>query len=688
VSDADRASRSRDVFPTFRVERVRRVELVHGAETLILDAKPGGGDVWEIEAPRREAADIAAVDALLRELEMATRVRDVQDGDAAGLDAPRVRGSVKVGPLDYRFVLGADAVTPEGAAYMHVDGEGTFVIGRSLKVQLLRGADAYRDRVFVPYGATEVARVEVHDGSGAGFVLERRGTSFRVGGPNGLRASSAAVERLFGAFADARAEDFLDDAAADRALSEKATAIVLTPRDSTVPRVRLLVGGSCRDEGVVAVRTEPARMSACVAKSLMEALGTTPDKLVDESPFVAHADEIEELRIERIPKLTVPGSRVDLARRGTGWHERAPYDRDLDPEQADSANALVAALAGAQAVSARPAESGERISPRSRATIVRTGTSASEVVEVAAPDAEGVFLAKRLEDGAVLRLSRAVGRRFEPHPIAIEGGAVWKAPVDPGAVVAIDDSCGPGAQRLELRDGLWKTRGFEVDARIAADLARSFARAKADAWVAEDDDGGFGFGGEGSCDVTLTLASDAEGGAPLRVGVAFGEPGEGGVYARTFDTTGVFIAPAAMRDLASHPAVDRRRFRIDPASLTRVVLLRSSAKLVLARARAGEPLARADGSAPDEKLEGALAALTADLAVHTGPPAREEGVGRPTLEIDATQGSTGGAVVETRIAIGAPTRDASSEGYFARVAGVDATFVVRKDAVNAILDAW
>ena len=89
-------------------------------------------------SPRRDATDPAAVDVLLRELEMATRLARSSEGDARGLDSPRVRGAVDVGPIEYRFALGADAAAPEGAAYMRIEGEGTFVVGRSLKVQLLR----------------------------------------------------------------------------------------------------------------------------------------------------------------------------------------------------------------------------------------------------------------------------------------------------------------------------------------------------------------------------------------------------------------------------------------------------------------------------------------------------------------------------------------------------------------------
>ena len=577
VSDAERAARRTDVFPSFRVEDVRRVELTHGDETLILDREPpaapgtstGAQSSWVMTAPRRDPTDPVEVDALLRELDTATRVRDVTDDDARGLDAPRVRGSVAVGPIGYRFSLGDDALAPDGAAYMRVDGEGTFVVGRALKVQLLRGADAYRERVIVPYGAGETARLEVN-GPGGSFVLERRGTSFRVGGHDGLRASRDAVDHLFEALAEARAESFVDDAPAERALGPTAHVVVLTPRDAARPRVRLVVGGNCPSPDaalaadVVVLRTEPARAAACVTRSLAEALAPAPDSLVDAGPFATHADEIEELTIEPAGDAS---RRVDIARRGGGWHERAPAERDLGAADADSADALVAALAGARALQVRWSEPGERLVARSRVTLVRTGSESSEVVEVAAPSAAGVALARRVDDGAVLVLPRALARRFEPHPIALEGADVWPSPVDPAEIVAIDDTCCRPSTRLAFADGEWKgesSDGGGVDSHSVSDLADAFARARADAWLVETDDGTFGFGRGASCAVTLTLAPASDGGAPRRVGVVFGDEGEGGVYARATDRAGVFIAPATLRALAADPEAQRSGLRLEP----------------------------------------------------------------------------------------------------------------------------
>ena len=91
---------------------------------------------------------------------------------------------------------------------------------------------------------------------------------------------------------------------------------------------------------------------------------------------------------------------------------------------------------------------------------------------------------------------------------------------------------------------------------------------------------------------------------------------------------------------------------------------------------------------PGKSLESALAGLYAEAAVHTGAPDADEGMDRPTIAIQATARGDAGASAETRIAIGAPMRDGTTEAYFARIEGVDATFAVPRAVVSAILDAW
>ena len=66
VSDADREARPRDVFPSFRVEDVRRLELTHGAEVTVLERtkRDAAAEAWAMRAPHAGSTDLSAVDQL------------------------------------------------------------------------------------------------------------------------------------------------------------------------------------------------------------------------------------------------------------------------------------------------------------------------------------------------------------------------------------------------------------------------------------------------------------------------------------------------------------------------------------------------------------------------------------------------------------------------------------------------
>jgi hypothetical protein len=581
-----------------------------------------------------------------------------------------------MGSVEYRFALGADAPRPEGAAYMRLEREGTFVVDRALTAQLRRPADAYRDRTLVSYGASGVGRVDVRASSGSSFAIERHGATFRIAG-QGKRASRAAVDRLMMALAEVRAESFLDDATADAATRAPVFVVEIGPRDASHAAIELRVGGDCPDHAgeVVVVRTQPGRVSGCTSWSLVDALGAAPGALADLSALSTRADEIEELRIEPADRA---GPRVDVARRGSGWRERSPEARDLTSDESESTNALALALAEARGTEALPPGAADRVEVRARVTVVRTGGGATEVVELGSAPGEPRVL-RRTDDGVALRVTQDVARRFEPHPVALRGGAIWTTAFDPAAVVAVDDTCGPTAQRLELRARSWAFRapaGLAVDPGSVAELLGALTHAKADAWIAEGDDGSFGFDGPGACAVSLTLEGDSSGDAgPRRVSLTltFGAAGDRGVYARTSDERSVFVAPSALREELAHPAIDRSRFQLD-AERT------ASASLVYDGVRR-ELSAKGDGS---DALAIALASLYARAAVHAGPAGRDEGMAHPTLEIVA-RGAADSGLGETHIAIGAATEVDGVPSYFARVSGVDATFLVPEARVEAIL---
>ncbi len=303
-------------------------------------------------------------------------------------------GTVAVGTVEYRFALGADAAIPDGAAYMRVDGEGTFVVGRSLKVQLLRGADAYRDRTLVPYGASEVARRR------DARTDRRRGRprTARYGVPRGRRHRSARVAgrgrsplrsagrrarrdlpRRRGGGSSGRAPG----AGARAHPARRGEAARQPPRRRRVPeRGPDPPGrrGGRAPRSRRAPRPAPRRVSSTRS-------GVTAESLVDRSPFVAHADEVEELRIEPVDcRRSAGGARASRQRVARARPRRTATSVPMrwtprtaspprSPEPARSTRGPLPRASASRRRRARPSSAREGRRPRWSRSRLRTWTA-------------------------------------------------------------------------------------------------------------------------------------------------------------------------------------------------------------------------------------------------------------------------------------------------------------------------
>jgi hypothetical protein len=421
VSDADRVARAGRVFPRFEAAEVSDVAIEHGADRIVLERRrsgDAGGPAWTLGSPEVEAADPAAVDALLEDMNVAARLRDTSIGPAAaGLGSPRVRATIRMGHLTYTVSVGAPAPVPEGAAYMSL-GPGSpapFVADRLLVEDLLRGADAYRDRILVSFGAPDTARIEVVDRSadGGSVVLTRAGQGFRLA--DGVRASRAAVERLFEGLAEARADSFLPASDGGPGVSGDGLAIELLA-SSSQRRVALRFGGPCpgKTEDVVVEAEGPPPRVACVSRDAPDALRAAETSLVDEGLFHARLDEVAELRLA---PLAGPGPALDLARRGAGWHERAPADRELAGRDADAASSFGERLLGLRATRVRPGADAAPFVAGSKITVVRVD-GAIETVQVASSRPGGTVEVRRDDDGATLVFPGEAARDLEARSLS------------------------------------------------------------------------------------------------------------------------------------------------------------------------------------------------------------------------------------------------------------------------------
>jgi hypothetical protein len=717
VTTEEAEQRKRNLLVAWRPDDIAEVTLeAHGKDGKLTRSAPDerGQRRWELLiGDARFAAEEHLVDQLLGSLEFAIFERAVEaagvDRKAMGLDAPRVRVTVRTDKETARLTIGGEAPSPAGAAYVEVEGRGVFVITAQLLSSLDVDPQSLRDKAILPYFPADLRRIELEGEGGARrFVRAPGGDTFRFDGstPEGnVRVDRGAMDEIISALGRTQADSFLRDEAADRAHTAAVT-LRLSTKDPAQPPAEIAVGGACpeKPDHVVAIRKKPSRMSACVPRSLLEVFSKPASSFLDRGLFVATVDEVEEV-------LVSAGDRkIEIARRGTGWHERAPEDTDIE---GGSGRALVEALLAVRTTGFITGKDKGALgldAPRARLRLVSLlpsqdpdGGDGERVEELFVGAAEGDAVAVlRADDGAILSVPADAAHALFPSEIVLRSLVV--ADVPETAVRAMRVVEGERAQRIErTAEGGFrlvepKGDGLAADLGLGSDLAQALAPLRAERWVADKDDGTYGLARPRmTIEAELSAAADA---GPRTITIQIGAPSAGGSFARKVGDEAVFLVGKKLESAAGRWLLDRAPFSIDVGEIARATIATGDGKKKLVLERAGGALRVAGGTADAQAaaLRDALSDLVPEGAVSVGEkPRKDEGFDPPavviTVERDTIDPATGAAAGgidpgrTLRISLGRGDALRGTGVVYARLAGVDATYAIAQAKVRPLLDA-
>lgn len=549
VTESERKKRENNVFVAWRREELKRIVISHDNETITLERDVAKDTSWHMKSPRDERVDTAAIERLLSTLEFATVQRKVSESAATlGLDQPRAHGEVQMGAIVIKFALGADSPRPEGSAYLRVDDGAPIVVAKELATTLLQPSDTYRDRTVVPYLSIDLAKLELRHAGGTVSLRRHDKRSFLVDA-RGVLASRNGLDRIWNALAEMRAETFPKDADADRLTSSPKLTMIMTPNDASKPAGELVIGDACpgQPNDVVVLRKAPARVAACAPKGVLEALSVDNDALVDARLFSVKFDEVEEIRLAAAGSASDAGGSdaaaglraIEAARKGTGFRLREPSDRDLDAAEAEAFTELLGRLTDSKAT--RVEKGGGAFTAVSSAR-VRFG-DLEETVEVGAPDDKGGATVRRLHDGALLGVDAEVARRLAPRDTSFRPRTIFTE--TDRRVAKLVFRCGFPQEVVDDGTGfkMVEPKGYEASGKLRQ-IADALTRGKIDTWVADIDDGSFGFAAPDDKAACRVIIAFADGKAPATI--SFGKEGEGGVYAKVDVRPGVFVAPKSL----------------------------------------------------------------------------------------------------------------------------------------------
>jgi hypothetical protein len=679
VTTTESDARKRNLLRAFRRAEITELALEDPNDTVRITRRTddAGDAMWFLAGG--ELADQAAVDKLSSVLEFATAERRLDEGldrHAMGLDSPKARVTVSMGALTYRLAIGGPAPSPPGAAYAEIAGEGAVVVSRDLVTELTRSHSAYRGKTLVPYLSSSLSELKIEGAGGTRSFMPGAwgGWSVALEGGKRVRVDRDVWDRLLTSLADVRAEAFTSEADADRVLAEAPDRIRLTmvPRESAQPKALLELGGECpgHAEDAVAVRLEPApKKAACVPKGVMDPLSVPLERVVDRHVFSVRADEMEEV------SLAAQNQKLELARSGTSWHLRAPTEGNVDSDVGQSFARTLSDLSAERIVLDKSPEALGFGAPRGTAKVAKVGAGEDgpmETVELGAEAGEFAY-ARRLADGAVLELTRDAALALVPSGFALRSRKVVDEPVGQVMRVSIET---PSVHQVLHRSstGFWtleQPKSLAVDPGLASDVADALAQLRADRWVADRDDGSFGFD-QPRGKYLLELEAGA-------VRVETGRATSGGVFARRLDREGIFVLPRSAERTLETWAVDRSYFMVEPGDVRQVRIEQGGRHLVLDVPRPG---ARDAGSV--ERFEVArrvMSELRAEGLVHPGEARSEEGFDKPLMTIFVQR-----ATSHLKIAIGRGDSWRDTNVFYARREGIDATFAIAQSKLRPLLD--
>jgi hypothetical protein len=445
----------------------------------------------------------------------------------------------------------------------------------------------------------------------------------------------------------------------------------------------LSIGGKCpgADAEVLVIRSAPDRVAGCVSSELTGVVAQATSALRDEAPFSLRVDEIERLLIER------DGKKLELARTEKGFQLRLPELAEVGLAEGNRrladlllANGELSSLPNLAVLGLSP----PRGTVKLWSTVIEGVARFEETLMIGREQADGRLAVRRAEDGAVLLLSRDAARAYTPDSTLLRSAQIFDFGPSDLEQLSVDSK---GVRQLIRRTSsagfeLIEPAGFELDSALALELVQALGTLEAERWVSSANETSFGLE---SPTATLTLRFAARDTGPKTEVLRIGKHTSDGAFAKLDSSASVFLVPKSVADQSLRLLLSRSVFGSDRAKLEQVRLERRGQKFGIERQGGGfvnTESARLLASSIERVVE-AVSSLRAEAALHMGPARPEEGFDSGVvvqLHTDAPKAKV--------IRIGAADNYRDMKVSYARVDGIDATYVVPHSSVRPILDLF
>jgi hypothetical protein len=357
--NTEEANRRAQNVVNFERDKIDGVVIQNGEERIELrrvDKK------WRLESPVKDLADGTTVDSLLFDLEDWKKDATI-NGKEIEADKSRM-AEYGVAKAKLRLKLEGTNAPPEilfgnnaaleGKTYVRLENsKDVFLAAQSIKNQISKKPEEFRDRKLTDTIATQVTRLSLKIAAGE-MELQKQGDHWQIVKPLRARADDQKVNDFIAQITTSRIAQFVADDAGDLhpyGLTEpRGTVTIFTDNNKSAGRADssrgeqgqiLQIGGVPeKEKDQVYVRFAPRKFVYTLPKKIEAILNTKPNDLRDH-----HLVRFDQNQLDRIT-IDAPGkTKTVLARKDQNW---TIANRNNRPANAAEARRLMDLLAGEQ----------------------------------------------------------------------------------------------------------------------------------------------------------------------------------------------------------------------------------------------------------------------------------------------------------------------------------------------------
>jgi len=346
--NTEEANRRAQNVINFERDKIDGIVIQNGEERIELKR---ADKKWRLESPVKDLADGSTIDGLLFDLEDWKKDATISgkeiEADKSrmaeyGVAKAKLRLKLQGANAPPEILFGNNAAL-EGKTYVRLENsKDVFLAAQSIKNQISKKPEEFRDRKLTDTVATQVIRLSLKTAAGE-MELQKQGDHWQIVKPLRARADDQKVNDLIAQITTSRIAQFVADDAGDLhpyALTEPRGTVTIFTADDKQGQILQIGGVPEKEKDQVYVRFAPRKFVYTLPNKIETILSTRPNDLRDR-----HLVRFDQNQLDRIT-IDVPGkTKTVLARKDQNW---TIVNRNNRPANAAEARRLIDLLAGEQ----------------------------------------------------------------------------------------------------------------------------------------------------------------------------------------------------------------------------------------------------------------------------------------------------------------------------------------------------